>query len=342
MNYLKPVTHGLLILIFVACTPFTATASGNLETLQLPPTPLRQINGLLKQREMAKEQIKITQLKARTLISRAQLKLEQSRRGAKSSDKNLKSRWESSAASLADLDEINQQYHDNKKAAKIAQETMREIYLLSESRIAQLNKQIAMIEQAIEKTRATWTNKHGAVVLDVARQTKGQILTIKNNFAERITRAQQKVNREQAALLAAENNLRNVNIKASHKTQKTLSWVTEKQNNVKQAEQNSGESWHISRGSYGDIQSELDLITDTKEQARLAISQAKVIGGLIAAEVAIAQAKVESQKARLNKELKFLTALQTKSDMETGIYSPKQNLINSLTTLVRGPVQYNN
>ncbi len=335
-------THGLLILIFVACIPLTATASDSLETLQLPPTPLRQINGLLKQREMAKEQIKITQLKARTLISRAQLKLEQSRQGAKNSDKNLKNRWESSAASLADLDEINQQYHDNKKAAKIAQETMREVYLLSESRIAQIKKQIAAIEQQVERIRAAWTNKNGAMVLDVARQTKDQILTIKNNFAELISREQQKVNREQAALLAAENNLRNVNIKASHKTQKTLSWVTEKQNNVKQAVEKSGESWHISNGSYGDIQSELDLVTDTKEQARLAISQAKVIGGLIAAEVAIAQAKVASQKARLNSKLKFLASLQAKSDMETGVYTPKQNLINSLTTLVRGPVQYNN
>ncbi|MBF0358810.1 MAG: hypothetical protein HQL70_09400 [Magnetococcales bacterium] len=342
MNYLKPITHGLLILIFIASTPFAATASDILETLQLPPTPLRQINELLKKREMAKEQIKITQLKARTLISRAQRKLEESRQGAKNSDKNLKNSWENSATSLSDLAVINQQYHDNKKAAKIAQETMREVYLLSESRIVQINEQIAMIEHEIESIRAEWTNKHGAQVLDVARQTKDQILKVKNSFTELITRAQQKVNREQAALLAAENNLRNVNIIASNKTQKTLNWVAEKQNSVKQAVEKSGESWHISRGSYGDIQSELDLVTETKDQARLAISQAKVIGGLIAADVAIAQAKVESQKAKLNKELRILASLQAKSEMEIGVYNPKQNLINNLTTLVRGPVQYNN
>jgi hypothetical protein len=342
MNYHKYITLQLLALAVVSFLPFVGHAADYVPTIQLPPSPLPQIHSMLKQRDAAQEQIKIIQLKSRTLITEAQIKLERSRSGATSSDSKLQDAWQNGASSLDDLNSASQKYHDNKDNSQIAMETMREVFRQSEASIAVINQQIMHIEQKVETIRASWANKHAAEVLDVARQTEQTVQKIQARFGKWVAIAQEKINKTQQALAEATNRLHTTTASATKETQQTLSWVSEQQEIAKQAQIKSGGSWHIENGSYSDMQENLNWAKVTKNRAKLAISQAKVVGGLVEAEVAIAQARVESLQARLREDVGALGVIQTKSNRELGRYAQKQELIQTLTSLVRGPVQYKN
>ncbi|MBF0445854.1 MAG: hypothetical protein HQL68_09695 [Magnetococcales bacterium] len=324
----------------LVCIPMEAHAVD--DVVKIPPSPLIQIQMLLNRRLEVKDQIKNVQLDARSKISRAQTTLELSRLRAQNDNNNLQYAWRNEAKGLSDLSNTTKRYYNNQKTAQQAQQTMREVYELSETKIAALTQEIKQIEIEIEVTRLNWANQYGAQLLDAAAFTKTAVNEVNDRYRPLIAMAQKIVNREQTALMMAKNSLQSVKIKAFKESQQTMAWVTQNQNMVKKAQAASGSSWHVDTGSYSDIKAELELENTTKNQLKLALSQAKVIGGLIASEIAIATAKVESQAARLQSAMDDLVALQAENNNEAGVYTQKQQLIRTLSSLVRGPVQYNN
>jgi hypothetical protein len=341
MSYTKYIIKSLAIFILLACIPVGVHA-GVGDVVKMPPSPLIHIQMLLKRRLVAKDKIKNVQLNARSQISRAQTTLELSRIRAQSDNNSLQNAWRNEAKGLADLNNTTKRYYDNKKTAQRAQQTMREVYELSEAKITALTQEILEIENEIEVTRVNWANQYGAQLLDAAVYTKTAVKEINNRFRPLIAVVQKRINREQTALLMAKNNLQSVKIKAFKESQETMAWVTQNQNMVRKAKAATGSSWHVDTGSYGDIKAELERQASTKKQLKLALSQAKVIGGLIASEIAIATAKVESQAARLQSVMDELVALQIQNNNEAGEYTQKQQMIRTLSSLVRGPVNYNN
>ncbi|MBF0383993.1 MAG: hypothetical protein HQL69_23495 [Magnetococcales bacterium] len=311
-------------------------------SINMPPSPLVHIQLLLKRRLAIKDQIKSVQLHARNQISRAQTKLQLSRLRAQNDNNNLQNAWRHEAKGLSDLNNTTRSYYDNQQSAKTAQQTMRQVYEVSEAQIATLTHEIKQIENDIEVTRITWANQYGAQLLDAAVYTQKAIKEVNDRYRPILAIAQKRINKEQAALMMAKNILQRVKIKAYKESQQTMAWVTENQNRVRKAQAAAGSSWHVDRGSYGDIRAELELQSTTKKQLKLALSQAKVVGGLIASEIAVATAKVESQAARLQAAMDAMVILQTENNNEVSFYAQKQQLIRTLSSLVRGPVQYNN
>ncbi|MBF0194514.1 MAG: hypothetical protein HQL71_08135 [Magnetococcales bacterium] len=340
MRYQKLLIKPLAIFIMLTCLPVGANAAQGV--IKIPPSPILHIQMLLKRRLVAKDQIKNVRLNARSQISSAQTALELSRLRAQNDNNNLQKAWRNEAKGLSDLNDTTKNYYNNKKSAQQAQRTMREVYEQSEAKIAYLTQEIKNIENEIEVTRVNWANQYGAQLLDAAIYTNKAVKEVNDRYRPLIAMVQKRINREKTALMIEKNNLQGIKAKALKETQQTMAWVTKTKNMVNKAHSAAGSSWHVDTGSYGDIKAELENADSSKKQLKLAISQAKVIGGLIASEIAIATAKVESQAARLQSAMDELVALQSQNNSEAAVFTQKQQMIRTLSSLVRGPVRYKN
>ena len=342
MLYCKHIARLLIVLLFILHIPTYGNATESFPDLQLPPSPLARIHDMLNARQLAKEQIKSIQLQARTLIAETQAEMDSARNKTKIYDNQLINAWKSSKASLSDLNSASEQFQDQEKNSHLAMETMREIYRQSEIEIEKINRQVAQIEKDIEQIRSQWTGQYGAMVLDVARENEQRIQKTKAHSLGAVFTAREQVSNTKALLVSARKNLQQIQQKAQHETQQFATWVQKQQQVAKQAEAKNGNAWYQDSGSFSDMQRELEWSKIAKNRAELAVSQAKVMDGLIAAEIAVAQAKIESLEARLHAENNTLSALENSNNLEINQVSERQELLRALTTLVQGPLRYSN
>jgi hypothetical protein len=332
----------LLTLALVTLLPLTGHTSGRQIAAPLPPSPMPQINAMLNIRSAAIEQIKVIQLKARTLISRAEVKLERARIQSKTSSDSLENSWNSRSGSLSDLDQAAQQYKDTQESSKLARQTMQEVFLFSESKIGEIKQQIKQVEHEIEQIRVTWVQRHGAKILDVARELKKRTLEAQIKGGREVSSAQSLVTQTNREIATAKNHLKAIQHKALQESHKMRLWVKEQEKSAKQAQSKTGQAWGRNSGSYGEMRQELEGVRTAENQLKLANSQAQVVQGLVEAEIAVSQARIESLQARLRSERGTLGMAKIKSNKELGIQSQREEIIRTLSSLVRGPLQYKN
>ncbi|MBF0454871.1 MAG: hypothetical protein HQL72_08680 [Magnetococcales bacterium] len=340
MNTRHPLSIALISTTLLVGFPLQSYTSDSLQTIQLPPSPLPEIHAMLDQRQQAKEEIRAVQLRAKTLIAQAQEKLNSARDRTDHSDQQFRNNWNRTDTSLEHLDQAAQQYETHSARAQETQETMREIFIQSEMKIDEINQKIKQVEQEIEAIRLSWVQKHGTKLMAIAQQTQQEMSAVQTKITGEVLVAQGRLNQTQLELSKAQDQLQQIMIKAREESLQFADWVATQQEIAKKAESQSGKAWHSDSGSYGEMEQEATWAKAARNRAELANSQSLVVTGLIEAEIAVAQARVESLQAQRMEEKNRFNTVQTQGEEE--MFTEEQQLIQTLTTLAQGPLQYTN